>query len=83
MQHNARTRKTMCNTSWSCREGRLAGSVNDIINSVELELEIAKKLIKQKMSASSKSGKNNPMYGKKHSVESKEKMKQLKLKRKK
>lgn len=76
MQYNARTKKTLCNNNWSCREGKLHGTTIEIIEQIERDILVADNLIKTKIGARDKRGINNPMFGKKHSSETKEKIRQ-------
>lgn len=75
MQHNSRSKKTMCNGHWSCRQGHLTGPNYKIIDDIEHELRVATAVRKEKMSKLDRSGPNNSMYGKRHRAETIEKMK--------
>ena len=79
MQYNARTRKTLYNKTWSCREGQLSGQLNEILTSLETEIAVEAERIRKTLSERCKRGKNNPMYGKHHSDETKEKLRQYRL----
>ena len=81
MQYNARTRKTLYKSRWSCRCGKLEGSDEDIIKSVDNELRIASSLIKSSISKCSRKGEKNPMFNKKHTAEAKQKISETKRKR--
>ena len=78
MQHNARTRKTICNDHWSCRKGEMIGEVNNVILLLENEYAISAERAKRLMSQRNKQGENNPMYGKKHTEETKRKIQEAK-----
>jgi hypothetical protein len=52
----------------------------EIIEQIEREILLADNLIKTKIGARDKHGINNPMFGKKHSNETKEKIRQARKK---
>lgn len=77
MTYNARTKKNFTETSWSCRPGPVPEG--DVIGSIEEEIQKAQVKIKCITGKYNKSGCNNPMFNRKHSSESKEKMRNKKL----
>jgi group I intron endonuclease len=56
MQHNARTRKKLCNKNWSCRFGVLAGDVTDIVTMLNEEIRQARAITKEKIINKGKNG---------------------------
>lgn len=80
MTYNARIRKTMYDYRWSCREGILEGSDDDIIKKVNTELQTATMRIKAIVGKHSKNGEKNPMFNKKHTEAAKQKIRESKKK---
>ena len=61
-----------CSRSIQCKKQRKI--IFEIIEQIEREILLADNLIKTKIGARDKRGINNPMFGKKHSNETKEKI---------
>lgn len=81
--YNARTRKNYVANHWSCRSGILNyDTVENIILKIEDEIKIAESKIKEKIRSYDKSKERNPMYGKRHSESTKEKIRQTLRQRK-
>jgi len=84
MQGNARrsdNRSALSDGIWSCSVGELSGPVEAIIRKIVEDMQNARKLIKDKMRGKDNKGNNNPMWGRKHSLATKEKMRMRYLER--
>lgn len=80
MLYNARVRKTLYDHRWSCRKERMIGTDDDIIKTINIEIQSATEKIKLVVGKHSKIGENNPMFNKKHTAESKKKIRESKRK---
>lgn len=60
MQHNARTKKRLCNNDWSCRFGELSGTPDTIINQLNLEIIESQLKFKRSIQQVIKIGSMNP-----------------------
>lgn len=74
LQHNARTKKISWK-NWSCREGIFIEDKEILISKIEGEIEQALQKIKNALTRP-KNGAKNGMFGKKHTEETKQKIKQ-------
>jgi group I intron endonuclease len=81
LTYNARTKKTLYESRWSCRTGILSGTWEEIIKSITYEIEVASTKIKSIVGRNSKKGENNPMFNKKHTEATKEKISKSKRKK--
>lgn len=85
MQGHARRygkRSALVEEVWSCAPGMLSGTVESIVASVNAEIILTKVAIKEKMRGKNNKGEHNPMWGRKHSDATKEKIRQKYLERK-
>lgn len=76
MLYNAKTQKNYTESFWSCRLGEIQGNV---IEMIENQVKNASIDIKNRTGQYDKSGSNNPMFNKKHTIQTKEKMRNIRL----
>jgi hypothetical protein len=81
IQGNARQRKSLCYGIWSCSEGDLVDQGLILIQSIEVDITKSLQLIREKLRTKNNQGENNPMWGKKHSDATKDKMRLSKIKK--
>jgi group I intron endonuclease len=67
MTYNARTKKTYTENYWSCRVKNFSRSNENILRIIEEEIRKSQEIIKQTIGKYDKRGSKNPMFGKKHS----------------
>lgn len=80
MLYNAKTKKNKYAGRWSCRTGTIEGTKEQIVKIVEEKLQIEQDRIKSIVGKNSKKGDKNPMFNKKHTEKSKDKIKQSRKK---
>jgi len=76
MLYNAKKQKNYTEHFWSCRLGEVHG---DVVEIIETQVKNALLEIKNKTGKYNKSGSNNPMFNKKHTIQTKEKMRNIRL----
>lgn len=80
MLYNAKTKKNKYAGRWSCRTDTIEGTKEQIVKIVEEKLQIEQDRIKSIVGKNSKKGDKNPMFNKKHTEKSKDKIKQSRKK---
>lgn len=80
MLYNAKTKKNKYAGRWSCRAGTIEGTKEEIIKIVEEKLQIEQDRIKSIVGKNSKKGNKNPMFNKKHTEKSKDKIRRSRKK---
>lgn len=81
MLYNARTKKTLYENRWSCRKEKMIGTDEEIIKTINIEIQTATEKIKSKVGKHSKIGEKNPMFNKKHTDIAKKKIGESKRKK--